>query len=110
MVTQQIAVNTAHAFVQDCRAIGLTFDKVLLFGSTAQGSIHEGSDIDLLLISKKFTDDLFANLKQYSLINIRYPLIETHPYSYQQFAEGDDFIKHIEKEGIEIESSQQLTT
>lgn len=102
MVTQQTAINTAHAFVQDCREIGLTFDKVFLFGSSAQGTTHEGSDIDLLLISKEFTDDLFANLKQYSLINIRYPLIETHPYSYQQFAEGDAFIGYVEKEGIEI--------
>lgn len=102
MVTQQTAINTIHAFVQDCKTIGLTFDKVMLFGSFARGAAHEDSDIDLLLVSKKFTDDVFANLKQYTKVNIRYPLIETHPYSYQQFIDGDEFIDHIAKEGIEI--------
>jgi predicted nucleotidyltransferase len=102
MVTQQTAINTAHAFVQECKTIGVTFDKVMLFGSYARGTAHDGSDIDLLLVSKKFTDDIFANLKQYTKVNIRYPLIETHPYSFQQFTDGDEFIAHITKEGIEI--------
>jgi predicted nucleotidyltransferase len=102
MVTQQTAINTAHAFVQECKTIGVTFDKVMLFGSYARGTAHDGSDIDLLLVSKKFTDDIFANLKQYTKVNIRYPLIETHPYSFQQFTDGDEFIAHIAKERIEI--------
>ena len=102
MVTQQTAINTARAFVQDCKAIGLTFDKVLLFGSHARNAAHEGSDIDLLLISKKFQDDIFANLKQYARVNIRYPMVETHPYSFEQYLEGDEFLAQITKEGIEI--------
>ncbi|MEK6783562.1 MAG: nucleotidyltransferase domain-containing protein [Bacteroidota bacterium] len=102
MVTQQTAITTARAFVQECKAIGLTFDKVLLFGSYARNAAHEGSDIDLLLISKKFTDDVFSNLKQYSKVNIRYPLVETHPYSFQQFMDGDEFLAQITKDGIEI--------
>ena len=102
MVTQQTAINTVRAFVQDCNAIGLSFDKVLLFGSYARNTAHEGSDIDLLLISKKFKDDIFANLKQYAKINIRYPLVETHPYSFEQFVEGDEFIAQVIKECIEI--------
>ena len=102
MVTQQEAIDIAHTFVQECKTIGVTFDKVMLFGSHARGTAHDGSDIDLLLISKNFTDDIFANLKQYTKVNIRYPLIETHPYSFQQFMEGDEFIEQIAKEGIEI--------
>lgn len=102
MVTQQTAISTAKAFVEECNSIGLTFDKVMLFGSFAKGLTHEGSDIDLLLVSRKFTDDIFANLKHYNKVNIRYPLIETHPYPYQQFIDGDEFISQIVKEGIEI--------
>ncbi len=102
MVTQQEAIDIAHTFVQECKTIGVTFDKVMLFGTHARGTAHDGSDIDLLLISKNFTDDIFANLKQYTKVNIRYPLIETHPYSFQQFMEGDEFIEQIAKEGIEI--------
>ncbi len=102
MVTQQSAITTAQAFVQECKTIGVTFDKVMLFGSYARGTAHDGSDIDLLLVSKKFTDDIFANLKQYIKVNIRYPLIETHPYSLQEFMEGDEFISQIAEEAIEI--------
>jgi uncharacterized protein len=102
MVTQQSAINTAHSFVQECKAIGLTFDKVLLFGSYAKGMAHEGSDIDLLLISKRFTNDIFDNLKKYSKVNIRYPMVETHPYSFKEFTEGDEFLHQIMEEGIEI--------
>jgi hypothetical protein len=54
------------------------------------------------LISKKFNEDIFANLKQYVKVNIRYPLIETHPYSFEKFKEGDEFLTQIVKEGIEI--------
>ncbi len=102
MVTKETAIDTAHAFAQECKNIGITFDKVMLFGSHAIGTANEGSDIDLWLISKKFTDDVFANLRQYKKANIRYPLIKTHAYSLQQFIEGDEFITHIAKQGIEI--------
>ena len=102
MVTQQTAITTARAFVKVCKEIGLTFEKVMLFGSYAKGTARADSDIDLLLISKNFSDDVFANLKQYSKVNIRYPLVETHPYSFTSYMEGDEFLAQITKEGIEI--------
>ena len=90
-MTQQAAINTARVFVKECQAIGLTFNKVLLFGSHAKGLEHEGSDIDLLLISKKFTGDVFANLRQYAKANIRFPQVETHPMPLQVFFTCNDF-------------------
>ncbi|MHC1702738.1 MAG: nucleotidyltransferase domain-containing protein [Tenuifilaceae bacterium] len=102
MVTQEIAINTARSFISDCKANGLTFYKVLLFGSAAKNKAHEWSDIDLLLISDQFGDNIFENLKLYSRINIKYPIIETHPYPTKYYKEGDDFINEISKESIEI--------
>jgi len=102
MVTQQTAIDTARSFVRDCRAAGLHFQKVLLFGSYASGRMHDGSDIDLLLVSSRFTDNIFDNLRLYSKVNIKYPIIETHPYPLKQYREGDAFIQSLEKEGIEI--------
>ena len=102
MVTRESAIDTARLFVNDCQSKGLTFHKVLLFGSAAKNTTHEWSDIDLLLISDQFSDNIFENLKLYSKINIRYPLIETHPYPTKYYYEGDDFIKEISKESIEI--------
>lgn len=102
MVTRDSAINTARLFINDCQSNGLTFHKVLLFGSAAKNMTHEWSDIDLLLISDQFSDNIFENLKLYSKINIKYPVIETHPYPTKYYYEGDDFIKAISKEGIEI--------
>jgi predicted nucleotidyltransferase len=102
MVTRETAINTARSFIQDCKMQGLTFNKVLIFGSVAKGKIDEWSDIDLLLISDQFTDNIFENLKLYSKINIKYPVIETHPYPTSSYKENA-FINEITKESIEIE-------
>lgn len=102
MVTRESAINTARLFINDCQSNGLTFHKVFLFGSAAKEMTHECSDIDLLLISDQFNDNIFENLKLYSKINIKYPVIETHPYPTKYYYEGDDFIKEISKESIEI--------
>jgi predicted nucleotidyltransferase len=103
MVTQQAAISMAQDFVKECQAIGLNFKKVLLFGSYAKGTIHEGSDIDLLLVSDGFTDNVFDNLRQYAQVNIRFPQVETHPCSYRNFLEGDEFLQQLMKEAVEIE-------
>ena len=102
MVTRETAINTARSFVNDCQLNGLTFHKVLMFGSAAKDMTHRGSDIDLLLISDQFTDNVFDNLRLYSKVNIKYPIIETHPYPTKYYYEGDDFITEISKESIEI--------
>lgn len=102
MVTREIAINTAKSFVSECKSNGLTFYKVFLFGSAVKGLLHEWSDIDLLLISDQFNDNVFDNLKLYSKINIKYPIIETHPYPTNYFKDGDSFINEVIKEGIEI--------
>lgn len=102
MVTRETAIKTAKSFISDCKSNGLTFQKVLLFGSYVKDKAHEWSDIDLLLISDQFGDNIFDNLKLYSKINIKYPIIETHPYPTRYYIEGGDFISEISKEGIEI--------
>jgi predicted nucleotidyltransferase len=102
MVDQSAAILTAKAFINECQATGLHFDKVFLFGSYAGGNIHPGSDIDLLMVSKQFSDNIFDNLKLYSRINVRYPIIETHPYPESYFHQGDDFIQNVLVNSIEI--------
>ena len=102
MVTRETAIKIAKSFVSDCQLSGLTFHKVVLFGSAAKGLTHEWSDIDLLLISDQFGDNIFDNLKLYSKINIKYPIVETHPYPTKYYYEGDAFINEISKESIEI--------
>jgi predicted nucleotidyltransferase len=68
MVTRETAIKTEKLFISDCQLAGLTFSKVLLFGSVAKGTAHDWSDIDLLLVSGQFTDNVFENLKLYAKI------------------------------------------
>jgi hypothetical protein len=102
MVTREIAINTAKLFVGDCKMAGLTFYKVLIFGSVAKNKIHEWSDVDLLLISDQFSDNVFENIKLYSKINIKYPNIETHPYPTNYYKAGDSFLDTVIIDSIEI--------
>jgi uncharacterized protein len=103
MVTKQAALELAKAFVRECKAEGLNIERAILFGSYANGQPHAGSDIDLLMISKNFTNDIFANLKTYAKINVRYPIIETHPVPLQALTEGDEFVAMVTKEGVLVE-------
>ena len=103
MVTRETAINTAKSFVKDCNLNGLTFYKVFIIGSAAKGNMHEWSDIDLLLISDQFSENIFENLKLYSRINVKYPIIETHPYPTDYYKNGDSFIEHVIKESIEVD-------
>ena len=102
MAPRESAIKTATDFVSECRSRGLSFYKVFLFGSYAKENAYEYSDIDLLLISDQFTDNVFENLKLYSKVNIKYPIIETNPYPTREYLSGNDFIKEVEKESIVI--------
>lgn len=108
MVTRETAIKTAKSFIDECRQNGLTFHQVWLFGSAVKNTAHEWSDIDLLLVSDQFNENVFDNLKLYSRINIKYPLIETHPYPTNYFYQSDDFINRIINEGIEINSNNSV--
>lgn len=96
------AINTAKSFVAECKRFGLQLEKVFLFGSVATDTMHEHSDIDLILISKQFTDNPFEDLKLYASVNIKYPLIEAHTYSLKTYLDKNDFIEHIKPTAIEI--------
>ena len=102
MLNRTLAIEQAKAFINECISIGLEMTKVILFGSSARDEMNECSDIDLLLVSDKFTLNFFDNLKLYSKINIKYPDIETHSYPTYYFNQSDPFIEEIKKTGFEI--------
>jgi predicted nucleotidyltransferase len=102
MLSQSAAIKMAKSFIRDCEAAGISIQKALLFGSFAAQTQRADSDIDILLVSNLFTDNLFENLKLYTKINIRYPRIETHPYPSAYAEKGDDFINIAKESGINL--------
>lgn len=102
MATRDYALRVSKSFINECIANGINFYKVFMFGSAARDEMHAGSDIDLILVSDQFNENVFDNLKLYSKINVKYPNIETHPFPKTYFLQGDDFLSQIKNECIEI--------
>ena len=51
---EQAVVNSVSGYLALVRAHGIAVERAIVFGSQATGSAHEGSDIDLLVVSPHF--------------------------------------------------------
>jgi predicted nucleotidyltransferase len=49
-------LNKVSEYIKILNESGLLIDKAFLFGSAARNEEHEGSDIDVMLVSKRFDD------------------------------------------------------
>ncbi len=105
MLTREDAINKVKLFVNEILKLGVSLDKVVLFGSYASNNQREDSDIDVALVSNSFSGFGYEDRKLFSKINIRKEFIdiETKTYPTNYFISGDPFINEIKKRGIEIQ-------
>ena len=84
---------------------GIRVEKVILYGSFVSGNIHEGSDIDLAVVSPDFGKDRYEERKLLFQMAWRIdPRIEPVPISSQSY-ENDTWlplIHAVREKGIEI--------
>ncbi|GHU43705.1 hypothetical protein FACS1894111_09750 [Clostridia bacterium] len=105
MVESKINIEILQSLETYIRKISLYYriDSVVLFGSYAQGTNHQDSDIDVAVISKDITDTIDDGAKLMSLtwgIDTR---IEPHAINTEDFNIGDTpFIDEIIKTGVEL--------
>ena len=80
---------------------GIKAEKIILFGSYAEGNPHEGSDIDLVVISHDFEDKgLWERIKMISkAIRIVFEPIQAIPMTPAEWEKGDSMIVEIAKNG-----------
>ena len=79
----------------------LYIEKIILFGSTATGKIHDLSDIDLIVI-KKTKKRFLARLEEfYSYIKPRcaIDILVYTPEEFAEMAKTNNFIKNAVKHG-----------
>lgn len=81
-------------------------EKMLLFGSAATGNMTEHSDIDLLIVSRKFGKKQFFKIvpKLYSEWNLGYP-VDFLCYNKEEFEQERkkvSIVSEAVREGIEI--------
>jgi predicted nucleotidyltransferase len=74
---------------------------ILLFGSFARGDIHEGSDVDMIVIAN-FTEGFLDRIKTLLDLNVGLPL-EPIGYTPEEFKrmkeQGNPFILDVLREG-----------
>ena len=104
MLTQNAAIDIVKNYAREIQKAGVNLRKVILFGSFANGTQHEWSDIDVALVADDFIGVSFIDKDKFPYIGIKYPyyLIETKTYPTDYFEESDPFIEEIKKTGIEI--------
>jgi predicted nucleotidyltransferase len=86
-------------FLEELEQMGYTIDKVILFGSYANGYPHDYSDIDLAVWSSKFGDDPLEDKEKIRPLLQRYSPLQLHPYPSSETALDDPFIDEIERTG-----------
>jgi predicted nucleotidyltransferase len=101
-MVDKYAIEIISKYIESCKSFGIDFYKVILFGSYAKGNFTDNSDIDLALVSDKFTDYPISDRKKIVKANIKFSVIEPHTFSKYYFLQGDPFIDEIKKTGIEI--------
>jgi uncharacterized protein len=101
-MVKENAIILISQYIDACKNYGIDFYKVILFGSFAKGNNTNDSDIDVALVSDKFTDYPIEDRKKIVKANIRFSQIEPHTFSTAYFLKGDPFIDEIKRTGIEI--------
>lgn len=87
-------------------ASGIPLQKAFLYGSYARGEQNPDSDIDVMLVSKKFDEsDSQAGIKAWSLTRKINTRIEPYTVGMHKFLTDDvsPLLQIVKKEGIEIE-------
>ncbi|MCL5958777.1 MAG: nucleotidyltransferase domain-containing protein [Chloroflexi bacterium] len=88
-------------------------DKVIVFGSYARGDIHEGSDLDLLIIketSARFTDRIGTVMRACDFDTAIEPLVYTPAELDRMVERGNDFILTALQEGKVVYQKQRERT
>jgi predicted nucleotidyltransferase len=78
-------------------------EQAILFGSYAQGTFNDWSDIDLAIVSTAFAGERFSDRAKIRRIKLGVSCdLEAIPYSPLDFSSDNPFVKKIIKTGIRV--------
>lgn len=102
MVRRKDIEAEINGYLKALSDLGFPFQKAVLFGSYVKGNPHGYSDIDLAVWSPAFTDAYFTIMEKVAPLRRTFKNTELHPFSLQDNAENNPFIKEIENTGVVI--------
>lgn len=102
-ISKKIKKSIAH-YKKKLISEGLTFDKIILFGSYAKGNAHPYSDIDVAVVSRFFGKNDFREMSKLNALTYGVDTrIEAHPISSANFLNPvSPFVIEVKKYGISI--------
>ncbi len=103
MATKQDAINEIKKFVKICNSDGLPISKVILFGSVLENNNTKDSDIDILLFSDEFSDNVFYNIKKYAKYTKQFFDLDIKAYNTIMYEKGNLLIDEVKKNCLEIQ-------
>jgi len=104
LVREEI-IEIIRKYAEALKTTGISFSKIILFGSYAAGNPGKDSDIDIAVVSDNFGQDRFK--ERVLLSKIAYYIdarIEPHPLSLTDFMEEtwQTIVYEIKSKGIEV--------
>ncbi|MFW6103638.1 MAG: nucleotidyltransferase family protein [Bacteroidota bacterium] len=78
-------------------------EKVIMFGSYANGTQKKDSDIDLAIVLNSIDDKFDTQVELLKLRTDEDLLIEPHPFEISDFSSSNPIASEILKNGIELE-------
>ena len=90
-------------FITELADKDIKVERAILFGSYAQGTFNEWSDIDLAIVSTAFTGERFSDRDKIRRIKLGVSCdLEPIPYNPVDFNTNNPFVKRILKTGIRV--------
>jgi predicted nucleotidyltransferase len=99
MFTQKALNEKIKGFISDLEGAGFKVTKVILFGSYANGKIHENSDIDLAIWLSNFPEKHWTDIRTLTHLVAKHSPISPKFYPVNETENEDPFIGVIEKTG-----------
>jgi predicted nucleotidyltransferase len=92
-----------NQFLNELANNNIAVEQAVLFGSYAQGTSNEWSDIDLAVVSKVFVGERFADRKKIRRIKLNVSSdLDPVPYRPEDFNDNNPFVKRIIETGIKV--------
>ncbi len=102
-VTEDLIIKISKRYIEELEKNGIKINEAIIFGSHAKGVVHEGSDIDIALISDSFTGNRFDDRRK--VVPFRRKIdsrIEPIPFRPEDFNEGSILAEEIKTTGKKI--------
>jgi len=104
--TRQQIKKLVLQYIRNLESLGLSIQKVIVFGSQAKGTFNKDSDIDIAIISKDFEKKGLWDRAKYlgrAARNIPYPIeaLGFSPSQLKNVASGT-MLDEITRSGIEV--------